>query len=343
MRMGRGAPQAMQVCDRFHLLMNLQTAPTRLFERKHDTLKRLAEAREQEAAPAKTPVPNEPAASANSKPLTRTALEAQARRTRRKERYEQVLRLHEQGVSQVAIATLVGLDRDTVRRYLRVPAFPEIVRPGRQKSKLDPYKDYLQQRVQAGQHNATHLVAELREQGYGGGSTIVRDDLRKVYGQPAWREAYQHKKQAGTAACQDQLSAREAAWLFVCNPRSLKLRQVRQLDPLRRFEEELEHVYQLTQDFRVMVTQRRSRMLGPWLAEVKSSGIPELRSLATGIYRDYDAVWAALTTAYSNGQTEAQVHRLKLIKRLAYGRANFDLLRLRVLHGSGVPNQQKYV
>ncbi len=153
----------------------------------------------------------------------------------------------------------------------------------------------------------------------------------------------QQKKQAGRSARQDQLSASEAAWLFICNPRKLKLRQVRQLDPLRRLEEELEHVYQLTQDFRVMITRRCSYMLGPWLAEVKRSGIPELRSLATGIYRDYEAVWAALTTPYSNGQTEAQVHRLKLIKRPGYGRAKFDLLRLRVLHGSAMPNQRKCV
>ncbi len=123
--------------------------------------------------------------------------------------------------------------------------------------------------------------------------------------------------------------------MFVCNPRKLKLRQVRQLDPLRRLEEELERVYLLTQDFRTMVTLRCSPLLGPWLTEVKRSRLPELRSFAAGIYRDYDAVWAALTTPYSNGQTEAQVHRLKLIKRLGYGRASFDLLSLRVLHRSG--------
>ena len=81
-----------------------------------------------------------------------------------------------------------------------------------------------------------------------------------------------------------------------------------------------------------MITQRQVAMLEPWLNEVQASKIPELCSLAAGIYRDYDAVRAALSTAYSNGQTEAQVHRLKLIKRSMYGRANFDLLKRRVLH-----------
>jgi transposase len=99
--------------------------------------------------------------------------------------------------------------------------------------------------------------------------------------------------------------------------------------------------YQLAQDFRTLVTQRQVPFLGRWLKEAQESGIPELGSLAAGISRDYDAVYGALETSYSNGQTEAQVHRLKLIKRQAYGRASFDQLRLRVLHGSGVTHQEK--
>jgi transposase len=90
-----------------------------------------------------------------------------------------------------------------------------------------------------------------------------------------------------------------------------------------------------------MVTQRQVTVLPRWLKEAEACSIPELRSLAAGIYRDYDAVYGALETAYSNGQTEAQVHRLKLIKRQAYGRASFEQLRLRVLHGSGVTHQEK--
>ena len=72
--------------------------------------------------------------------------------------------------------------------------------------------------------------------------------------------------------------------------------------------------YQLAQDFRTMVTKRQVHVLGRWLEEAKASGIKELQSLATGILRDFDAVRAALASAYSNGQTEgkvefAQVHQ----------------------------------
>ena len=79
----------------------------------------------------------------------------------------------------MAIATLLGLHRDTVRRYLAAPAFPEIVRPKR-KSLLDPYKDYLRQRWATGQQNITHLVAEIRAQGYQGSVTIVHDYLIRI-------------------------------------------------------------------------------------------------------------------------------------------------------------------
>jgi hypothetical protein len=48
--------------------------------------------------------------------------------------------------------------------------------------------------------------------------------------------------------------------------------------------------------------------------------------------RDFDAVRAALTLPYSNGQTEGQVNKLKSLKRQMYGHATFEVLRRRVLH-----------
>ena len=145
-------------------------------------------------------------------------------------------------------------------------------------------------------------------------------------------EAYQQQKALqGQGKRLAPLSAREAAWLFICNPRKLKLRQVDELELLRLQDEELGSAYQLVQDFRTMVTQRQVSVLSRWLKEVQESGIPELKSFVSGIYRDYHAVRAALATQHSNGQTEGKVNKLKCIKRQMYGRANFDLLRQRML------------
>jgi len=170
----------------------------------------------------------------------------------------------------------------------------------------------------------------------------MRIGIRPLREHPEWMQAYQQQKvRQAQGKRSTPLSAREAAWLFICNPRKLTLRQVRELEPLRLEDEELGRAYHLVQDFRTMVTQRQVSVFSRWLKEAQESGIAELKSFVVGIYRDYDAVRAALSTEWSQGQTEAQVHRLKLIKRQAYGRASFDQLRLRVLHGSGVTHQEK--
>ena len=80
-----------------------------------------------------------------------------------------------------------------------------------------------------------------------------------------------------------------------------------------------------------MLAQRRDKDLDAWLIQAKHSGIAELNSFAHGVGRDYAAVRAAFTSQWSQGQVEAQVNCLKLQKRIVFGRANFDLLRLRVL------------
>jgi transposase len=78
--------------------------------------------------------------------------------------------------------------------------------------------------------------------------------------------------------------------------------------------------------------RRGGQGLSPWLKTAARSGVAELRRFALGLWRDYRAIEAAMTLPWSNGQVEGQINRLKLIKRSMYGRANFDLLRLRVLH-----------
>ncbi|MFK9339938.1 transposase, partial [Escherichia coli] len=63
----------------------------------------------------------------------------------------------------------------------------------------------------------------------------------------------------------------------------------------------------------------------------RSSTVAQLAGFAAGLVKDYDAVRNGLTLPYSSGAVEGNVGRLKTIKRQMYGRANFDLLRLRVI------------
>lgn len=69
-----------------------------------------------------------------------------------------------------------------------------------------------------------------------------------------------------------------------------------------------------------------------WLARVHESSLPELESFAHGVGQDKAAVQAGLTLPINNGQVEGHVTRVKLVKRMMYGKAGFALLRQRVLH-----------
>ena len=74
-----------------------------------------------------------------------------------------------------------------------------------------------------------------------------------------------------------------------------------------------------------------TRDLPQWIASVQTSDLNGLRSFANGIQRDLAAVTNGLSLSYSSGPVEGHVNRIKTIKRQMYGRANFDLLRRRIL------------
>ena len=92
--------------------------------------------------------------------------------------------------------------------------------------------------------------------------------------------------------------------------------------------------YELTDRFLSLLRQRQAASLKAWLTDAAQSGLPEFQRLASGLLTDHAAVVAAASLPYSNGQTEGQVNKLKVVKRQMYGRANFDLLRLRLLHAA---------
>ena len=87
----------------------------------------------------------------------------------------------------------------------------------------------------------------------------------------------------------------------------------------------------LSWEFNRVVRSRDAPALEAWLQQAAASGIPEFAACAESLPQDRAAVEAALRLPYSNGQTEGQITRLKLVKRAMYGWAKFDLLRQRVL------------
>jgi transposase len=94
----------------------------------------------------------------------------------------------------------------------------------------------------------------------------------------------------------------------------------------------VDQTYELVQQFTHMLHTRTGDQLDAWLEKVQESSIRELQGFVAGVERDKAAVVAGLTLPQNNGVVEGKVNKLKLIKRMMFGRAEFPLLRQRVLH-----------
>ncbi len=114
----------------------------------------------------------------------------------------------------------------------------------------------------------------------------------------------------------------------------LTAEQRRYLAHLCQVSPELALAYELSQDFLQILAERKASELTQWLERAKESRIAELRSLAKSMQQDRAAITAACSLPWNQGQVEGQINRLKRLKRQMYGRARFDLLRLRVLQAS---------
>ena len=126
--------------------------------------------------------------------------------------------------------------------------------------------------------------------------------------------------------------ARDAVFLFLRRSEELEDEDRETLAWLRSLHPEVDHTYELVQQFTQMLRTRTGGLLDTWLENVRESSIRELQGFVTGVERDKKAVKAGLTLQESNGIVEGKVNKLKLVKRMGYGRAAFPLLRQRVLH-----------
>jgi len=330
----KGAAQATQVTDRWHLLHNLAEVLEEFLLHQRPALREAAQG-------AATPVTEAAEAIAPSVPgpLTpnrprhgqeRLEEASRQRHARLVEQYEAIRRLHAAGADVADIARRMGVSRRTVYRYRNLaepPAQKRPHRPPRQRV-LAPYEPYLLRRWGEGCHNGMRLYREIRDQGYAyGASNVMRfvAQLRRdaAAGQPAGTGARAKAAQAP--------SARHVARLFLRRPPDLNPEQQAYLDRLHAADAAIASAYRLTQDFATLVRERGGSRLDSWLGEVETCEVPALRRFAQGLRADLEAVRAGLTEHWSNGPTEGFVHKLKLLKRQAYGRAGFAVLRRRVM------------
>jgi transposase len=303
-----GAPEAIQVADRWHLWHNLAEHLEKTVLGHRGCLREPT----QEQPPTPSP-PTDPAPAVRppeKKIVTRTT-----------QRYAQIQELRAHGESIAAISRSLHLDIQTVRRFAHASSLDQLLaKTAERASVLDGFTAYLHQRWNQGCTDAAQLTKELKAQGYTGSDQTVRRYLRPFrHGRPT------------PPPRPTPPTVREVTGWILRRPDTLDLEEQTRLKEVLARCPHLEAASGHVAAFAEMLTGLHGDRLDGWIAGVEADDLPGLHSFTAGLRRDQQAVTNGLSLPYSSGAVEGNVNRIKMLKRQMYGRASFDLLRKRVL------------
>jgi transposase len=329
----RGAPQAVQVVDRFHLVRNLREAIEACLVTKRPMLQAAAVRMVQALTSLAAPVPVRPMYS-GKRQCSHTRQQQQGTEQQRRHApwvtiYEAIHALSAQGAGITTIARQLGISRPTVYAYLRRGTPPTPRSPQRSGQVLRPYIPYLIRRWREGVTDSMQLWRELQAQGYAHSARTVCRFITRL--RRAAEGGQSPEAQTSPYTRRQGPSARAVSCTGVC-PDAKRSSEARMyIEHLTQVDRSIAQAYHLSQTFLTLVRERRGHELEAWMSETMRSGNEALARFAQSLQEDLTAVKAGLTLPWSNGPVEGQITRLKLLKRQGYGRAGFPLLRQRVM------------
>jgi transposase len=304
----QGAPDALQVADRFHLWQNLgQAVEKDVSAARGDLTAALAaEARSKQTCDAPAVVNHR-----ELKVVTRT-----------RRHHAAVHELLGQGLSKAAIARELDLHPATVRKFAGATTVDSLIAKNQQRSSiLDGYHEHLHRRWNDGIRNATQLTREISQMGYTGTEQQVQRYVRR----------FRTGQSQITVPSPRPPSVRDITRWIMSDPDNLGKDDTAGLRAIRKRSKDLKRLTGHVQDFAVMMTQLEGHRLDTWITAVDKDSLTAVASFARNLRRDIDAVRNGLTLPYSSGPVEGHVNRIKMLKRQMFGRANLDLLRKRTL------------
>jgi transposase len=310
----QGAPTAVHVADRWHLLRNLSSALQAAVSRYHGAIGTAA--RQVAAERQKAMLPDPAPSAAQKRAADKHAL--------RHARYAELMQLRAAGASISGIARVIGIEPKTVRAWICRGGPPRWRKPPR-RTVLDPYLSYLKQRWNEGCRNAAALTRELARRGADVRPRVVR----------AWatrqRRISANPLDAPPTSSWRPPSITRTTRLLQANHAALTKDERLFVGRLLAHATGLASTVDLGKRLASLLRKEAQESLDDWL---KGANATPLASFARGLCRDIEAVRSALELPWSTSPVEGHINRLKMIKRQMYGRAGFDLLRQRVLHSS---------
>jgi transposase len=297
----KALPNAIQVADRWHLMENASSAFLEAIRKSMHSIRSAI------GATAITP-----------ELLTCAEKLQYDGYLRREETNAAIMSLAKGGVPIREIVRRTGHSRKLVRQVIRGQR-TDIFRA--RHSTLDAHLPFLNAQWDEGCRNGAELWRRLKLQDFKGSLRVVSE----------WAARRRRAEKALDLHQQKVPSARKIARLMTMARDHLSKADTIIVAAIETGLPALAETRRLVDRFHTMIRKKTGTDLDPWIGEASTSLIA---SFALGIKKDKAAVSAAITEPWSNGQTEGQITKLKLVKRQMYGRAKLDLLEARILNAA---------
>ena len=271
------------------------------------------------------------------------------------ERVNEVRGLKSQGLSSREISRRVGLARGTISKYLKDTFNPSHAAYGEKSvGKLTIFENEIDSMLTQGIKGPA-IYKQIQEKGYTGSLVNLRHYMSE------WKR---RQKQNSEKNCQilappllakklvDEMPngeiidtspnhhnqkeiisiERKNLLKFLYNTtENVKSVTAVQLDAVFEQYPSFLKIFSLVWDFKYIIASKDPELLDPWLERVQLSDIAEIKSFSEGIKLDYNAVKNAIELPYSNGLAEGSVNKIKVIKRIMFGRCSFTMLKIKTL------------
>jgi transposase len=311
-------PGALQVSDRFHLLKNLTDYAKGIMTRILN-------------AKVEIPITSNSGSISINFPMKRYLMVEKDQFMRRQEsniekrskKMEQVRGLREKNYSVRKISEETGLCEATVRRYLKPDYSPVHVNAGTRKE--SPLSRYHEDIINLLKRCCTYkeIEHEIRRKGYKGSLSAIKMFITR------------ERRQAQTLGQKDSKSGFVERQLLI----KLLYKPIEQVNNISKEQvdaviekyPDVGRIFEIVRSFKELLFSKKAEQLDKWLERAEALGMEEITSFVNGTKRDIEAVKNAIKYGYNNGLAEGSVNKLKVIKRIMYGRNNFNLLRNKLL------------
>lgn len=243
---------------------------------------------------------------------------------RKRKLVEQVRNLTGQGYSRTEIAKKLGISYATVKRYQSPDFNPaSAMYNTTMPSKIKPFAEEIKEMLNKG-YPFKAIEREIREKGYDGAASTIR--MFATRERKLLKEARE-----GEAGAVEKIERKWLVSLLYKPIDKVKGISQEQLDKVIEKYPVIGRIYDVVQGFKLTLFSKHPEELEKWMDEAELLDIEEISSFVNGIRRDLSAVKMAIELDYNNGLAEGSVNKLKVVKRIMYGRNSFDLLKGKLL------------